>query len=125
MQSEMVGAKGVAQSVRFARHFRCLAERGEMLLECDFVAGPEFARLPLSEGIEPTRKSSVHFHQAALAGFRLACRDFDMAAHAPNVSPIKPEQFGSAKASQPTNGNQGPERIVCRFQQGAEFLRRV
>ena len=40
---EVVGAKAVAQSVGFARHFRVFAQFHEMLLERDFVAGPEFA----------------------------------------------------------------------------------
>ena len=66
-----VGAKGVAQSVGFARHFRAFAQFHKMLLECDFVACPEFAGCQRAEWFKPCGQRGADFHKATLRGFWL------------------------------------------------------
>ena len=71
VQREVIGAKGVAQSVGFARygnlftfdlHDGILAQVNEMLLESDFVACPEFAGRQRAERFKPRGQRGTNSH---------------------------------------------------------------
>ena len=102
---KMVGAKGVAQSVGFARHFRAVAQFHEMLLECDFVTCPKFAGCQLAEWFKPSGQRGADFHKTTLARLGLARRDFNVTGDAPHVRPIQAQQFRRAESGQSANGD--------------------
>ena len=86
---KVVGAICVAQSVGYARHVRVFAQFHKMLLERDFVAGPEFAGRQRSECFKPRGQRGADFHKAALPRLGFARRNFNVSPHAPYVRPIQ------------------------------------
>ena len=121
----MVGAKGVAQTVGFARHFRPLAECVEVILERVLGPGPYAAAGQRAERFKPCRQRDANFHEAALARLGLARRDFNVSRNTPHIRPIQVQQFGGAKSSQPADGDKRAQGCIGGFQQHSQFTRRV
>jgi len=89
VQREVVGAKGVAQSVVFAGDFRLFAEFAIMFLKFCFFTRPKFATFTDAIRFKPRLQSRADFHKATLAGFAFARCDFNVFRHTPHVRPIQ------------------------------------